>query len=66
MEFVVGDLIMLSTNDLRMHNNCKFAAHFIGPFKVLKHISKLAYHIELPLVYSALHNVFHIVEAMYP
>ena len=37
----------------------KFAAHFIGPFKVLKHIGKLAYCIELLPIYSALHNVFH-------
>ena len=60
MEFVVGDLVMLSICDLHMHDNCKFAAHFIGPFKVLKHVGKLAYRIELPPIYSALHNVFHV------
>ena len=59
MEFVVGDPIMLSMLELHMHDNHKFAAHFVGPFKVLKHISKLAYHIDLPPLYSALHNVFY-------
>ena len=41
-------------------DNCKFSAHFIGPFKVLKHIGKFAYRIELPPINSALHNVLHV------
>ena len=56
---MVGDLVMLSTHDLHMHNNCKFAAHFIEPFQVLNCIGKFAYHINLPLIYSTLHNAFH-------
>ena len=59
MEFVVGDLVMLSMHNLCMYNNCKFAAHFIGPLNMLKYVGKLAYHIELPPIYSALHNIFH-------
>ena len=43
-----------------MCNNCKLAACFTGPFKVLKHIGNLAYCIELPPFYSAFHNVFHV------
>ena len=43
-----------------MCNNHKFGASFIGPFKMLKHIGKLAYHIDLPPIYSALHSVFHL------
>ena len=57
---MVGDFFMLSTCALYMHDNCKFASHFIGSFKVLKHISKLAYHIKLLPIHSALHNVFFI------
>ena len=57
---MVGDLVILSMCNLCVHDNHKFAAYFIGPFKVLKHIGKLAYHIELPLFYSTLHNVFHV------
>ena len=60
MEFVAGDLIMLVIHNLCMCNNRKFAAHFIGPFKVIKHIGKLAYSTELPPIYSALHNVLHV------
>ena len=58
MEFVVGDIVILSMHDLHIHDNPKFAACFIGPFKVLKHIGKLVYCIELPPIYSALHNIF--------
>ena len=46
--------------DLYMHDNHKFAANFIGPFKVLKHLGKLAYHIEWPPIYSELHNIVHV------
>ena len=60
MEFLVSDLIMLSTLDLCMHNNYKLAIGFIGPFRVLKHIGQLAYCIKLPLFYSALYNVFYV------
>ena len=60
MEFMVGDLVKFSMHDLHISNHHKFSAHFIGPFKVLKYISKHAYCIELPPIYSALHNVFHV------
>ena len=56
---MVGDLVMLSTCDLHMCNNHNFAACFIEPFKVLKHVGKLAYCIKLPPIYAALHNIFH-------
>ena len=51
---------MLSTHDLPMLDYCKFSDHFIGPIKVLKHIGKLAYCIELLPIYSALHSVFYV------
>ena len=60
MEFVEGDLVMLSMHDLHMCYNCKFAAHFIGPFKVLKCIDKLAFHTKLLPIYSAIHSVFYV------
>ena len=55
---MVGNLVILSMCNLYMGDNCKFAACFIGPFKVLKGVSKLAYCIELPPIYSELHNIF--------
>ena len=60
IEFVVADLVMLSMHNLYMPSNCKFAAHFIGPFKMLNLIDQFAYCIELPPIYSALQNVFHV------
>ena len=57
---MVGNPVMLLTCDLCMSNNRKVAASFIGPFKVLKHVGKLSYCIELPPIHSTLHNVFHV------
>ena len=37
-----------------------FQLFFIGPFEVLKHVSKLAYCIELPSIYYTLYSVFHV------
>ena len=57
---MVGYLVILSMHNLQMHDNHQFAACFIVPFKVLKCIGKLAYCIELPPIYSALHNVLYV------
>ena len=57
---MVGDLVILSKDDLHICNNRKFAARFIEPFKVLKYIVKLVCHIELTPIYSSLHNIFHV------
>ena len=62
MEFKIGDLVTLSTHDLCTCDNRKFAACFIGPFQVLEHICKLAYRIELPPIYSALHNILYVLK----
>ena len=53
---------MSSIHDLSMHDNYKSTACFIGPFKGLIYIGKLAYCIELPPIYSALHNIFHVTK----
>ena len=63
---MVNDLIILSMYDLYMGNNCKFAAHFIGLFKALKCAGKLDYCIELPFIYSAFYNVFHVSKSYIP
>ena len=38
----------------------KLAPRYIGPFKVLKKVGAVAYHLELPEEMSDIHNVFHV------
>ena len=62
VEYAVGDKVLLSTKNLRLHGIRKFHDHYIGPFIVLERIGKTAYHLDL-LSHAALrgvHNVFHV------
>ena len=38
----------------------KLAPRFIGPYKVLSRKGEVAYELELPVILSAVHNVFHV------
>ena len=59
IEFARGDLVLLSTKNLQLKvPNKKLAPKFIGPFRVLERVGKVAYRLALPAQYSRLHNVF--------
>ncbi|KAJ5895495.1 hypothetical protein N7495_007186 [Penicillium taxi] len=59
MEFRVGDLVRLSTKNLRLKSlSNKLSPKFIGPFKPLEKVGKQAYRLGLPTKYDRLHNVF--------
>lgn len=59
MKFKRGDMVALSTRNLRMKGSTrKLAPRFIGPFRVLDSVGKQAYRLGLPAQYSRLHNVF--------
>ena len=61
IEFAVGDLVLLSTKNLKMQRpSKKLADKYIGPFKVLKRIGKNAYQLELPKQYGRIHSTFHV------
>lgn len=60
MVFKKGDLVGLSTKNLRLKGNRKLTPRFVGPFRVLQPIGKQAYRLSLPQQYDRLHNVFHI------
>ena len=60
VEFREGDLVLLSTRHLRFrHCPQKLQRRFVGPFSVVKKISRVAYELKLPEDWS-IHPVFHI------
>lgn len=60
VEFEVGDRVYLSTENLRIENRApKLASKFIGPFRIIKKINKVAYELELPESMK-IHPVFHV------
>jgi hypothetical protein len=60
MKFEKGDLVGLSTKNLRLKGSRKLAPRFIGPFRVLQTIGEQAYRLSLPQQYDRIHNVFHV------
>jgi len=62
VEFKIGDNVLLSTKNLKTllpEQTKKLSKNFIGPFKIIEVISKVAYKLELPS-HMRVHNVFHI------
>ena len=56
----VGDQVLLSTANIRNQDRApKLAPRFIGPFKVVRVISDVAYELKLPVTMK-IHPVFHI------
>ena len=60
VEYVVGDLILLSTKNLKFKNvPVKLQKRFVGPFEITERIGTQAYRIQLPKNWS-IHDVFHV------
>ena len=58
-DFAVGDLVLLSTKNLKFKNYLrKLQRKFVGPFAVLEKISPMAYKLQLPTSWR-IHDVFH-------
>nr|GEY60345.1 putative reverse transcriptase domain-containing protein [Tanacetum cinerariifolium] len=64
MEFQVGDKVMLKVSPwkgvVRFGTQGKLNPRYVGPFKVLEEIGKVAYKLELPEELSRVHNTFHV------
>ena len=60
MEYQIGDQVLLSTRNIRFHNYLqKLQRQFVGPFEIIRKISRAAYEIKLPDTWS-IHLVFHV------
>ena len=57
--FKEGDQVWLEEMNLQLsHPSVKLAPKWYGPFKVLREISPVVYHLKLPPHWT-LHNIFH-------
>ncbi|GKA18403.1 putative reverse transcriptase domain-containing protein [Tanacetum coccineum] len=64
MEFEVGDRVMLKVSPwkgvVRFGKRGKLNLRYVGPFKVLAKVGKVAYKLELPQELSRVHHTFHV------
>ena len=60
MSYAVGDLVMLSTKNLKQKRPSKKLSHkFAGPFRIEDKVGAQAYRLTLPNTYR-IHNTFHV------
>ncbi|GJZ60333.1 retrotransposon protein, putative, ty3-gypsy subclass [Tanacetum coccineum] len=64
MEYEVGDRVMLKVSPwkgvVRFGKRGKLNPRYVGPFKVLAKVGKVAYRLELPQELSIVHHTFHV------
>ncbi|GJW46653.1 putative reverse transcriptase domain-containing protein [Tanacetum coccineum] len=64
MDFQVGDKVMLKVSPwkgvVRFGKQGKLNPRYVGPFKVLEKVGKVAYKLELPQELSRVHDTFHV------
>ncbi|KAK6122994.1 hypothetical protein DH2020_043261 [Rehmannia glutinosa] len=64
LEFEVGDEVFLKLSPrkglINPKKGGKLSPRYVGPYKILQRIGKLAYKLELPAPYAGMHDVFHV------
>ena len=64
LEFQVGDMVLLKVSPwkgvIRFRKRGKLGPRFIGPFRVVARVGKVAYRLDLPAELSQIHITFHV------
>jgi len=64
LEFAIDDLVYLKMitfkGRVRISGRRKLDPRYLGPFKIIERVGKVAYKLELPTAMDAFHNVFHV------
>ena len=64
LEFQVGESVLLKVSPwkgvMRFGKKGKLAPRYVGPFKILERIGKVAYKLELPQELAGVHPTFHV------
>ncbi|KAK6164056.1 hypothetical protein DH2020_000920 [Rehmannia glutinosa] len=68
LEFEVGDEVFLRLLPwkglINPKKGGKLSPRYVGPYKILQRIGKLAYRLELPAQYAGMYDVFHVLRLM--
>nr|GEW56664.1 hypothetical protein [Tanacetum cinerariifolium] len=66
IEFQVGDRVMLKVSPrkcvIRFRKRGKLGPRYIGMFKIIDRVGKVAYRLELPEELNSIHNNFHVLQ----
>ena len=64
LEFQVGDMVLLKVSPwkgvIRFSKRGKLGPRYIGQFRVVARVGKVAYRLDLPAELSQIHNTFHV------
>ena len=64
LEFEIGDLVFLKVAPfkgvIRFGKRGKLNPRYVGPYKILERVGKVAYKLALPPNLTSVHNVFHV------
>ena len=54
--------MLLSSTTLHQVGTKKLRARFVGPFRIIEHIGKIAYRLDLTGRFKSIHNIFHVFQ----